>query len=125
MDLDDFKDLDQFYDDDDFNEDISEEIVDSTFKKMDRYKDSELIASGGMKDIYKAYDTKSKRYVALAKLREDVPEEQCEDFLNEAYLTASLEHPNIISIYDIGVDKFGSPVFSMELKISDSLAEIL
>ena len=92
------------------------EITTEAESNFNRYKDHELIASGGMKDVYKVYDSQNRRHIAMAKLRSDVPDEQCEDFFREAYLTASLEHPNIISLYDIGVDNEGVPFFTMELK---------
>jgi len=92
---------------------------------QERFKDKELIATGGMKNIFKVFDTKTNRNIALAELREDVPEEQSELFLKEAYLTAVLEHPNIISIYDVGSDENHFPFFTMELKVGDSLEKIL
>lgn len=90
-----------------------------------RYDIQELIAKGGMKEIYKAYDRQNARFIAMAKLRTDVKDEQSEDFLKEAFLTAALEHPNIISLYDTGVDKDGYPIFTMELKVGDTLTDIL
>lgn len=123
---DDFINLNQFYDDEEDSwEESSKSVLDKAENDFSRYENPELIATGGMKEIYKVYDTKNRRHVALAKLRSDVPEEQCEDFFKEAYLTAVLEHPNIISLYDIGVDDKGTPFFSMELKVGDSLGEII
>ena len=123
---DDFINLNQFYDDEeDTWEETSKKVLEKAGSDFSRYESPELIARGGMKDIYKVYDSKNRRYAALAKLRDDVPDEQCEDFFKEAYLTAALEHPNIISLYDIGVDDKGTPYFSMELKVGDSLGDIL
>ncbi|MCM8532293.1 MAG: serine/threonine protein kinase, partial [Lentisphaeraceae bacterium] len=92
---------------------------------LERFKEKEAIASGGMKNIFKVFDTKTNRYIALAELRDDVPEEQSELFLQEAYLTAALEHPNIISVYDVGIYDDHYPFFTMELKVGDSFSEIL
>ena len=112
---------DEFDDwDKDSLEDLSAHIID--FK---RYDIQDLIAKGGMKEIYQAFDKQNGRMIAMAKLRQDVKDEQSEDFLREAYLTATLEHPNIISLYDIGVDKDGYPIFTMELKVGDTLSDIL
>ena len=122
----DFINLNQFYDDEEDSwEESSKSVLSKAESDFVRYENPELIATGGMKEIYKVYDSKNRRHVALAKLRADVPEEQCEDFFKEAYLTAALEHPNIISLYDIGVDSNGTPFFSMELKVGDSLGEII
>jgi len=89
-----------------------------------RYTDEELIARGGMKDISKVFDPKTGRHIALAKLHADSPEELYEPFLREARLTALLDHPNIITIYDIGLDSESVPFFTMELKTGKSLAPV-
>lgn len=89
-----------------------------------RYLDREFIAAGGLKKVYKVFDTKMERFIAFAELKEDIPEEQCEVFLNEASLTASLRHPNIITVYDFGVSENHLPYMTMELKVGDTLADI-
>jgi serine/threonine protein kinase len=119
--------LNQIYSDpclDDW-ENASASDFESKSALRERFENKELIATGGMKNIFKVFDSKTNRYIALAELRDDVPEEQCETFLKEAYLTAGLEHPNIISIYDIGVYENHYPFFTMELKVGDSLSQIL
>jgi len=90
-----------------------------------RYSFCDTIAVGGMKTISRVHDSKADRYVAMATLHEETQEEWFEPFLREACLTARLEHPNIISIYNIGVNDAGRPFFTMELKVGDSLAGIL
>ena len=123
MDLSDKYDLDKLYESED--DDWADSLQGKFSSNHSRYENLELIAKGGMKEIYKAYDANNCRHIALAKLRPDVPEEQCEDFLKEAYLTASLEHPNIISLYDIDYDDQRNPIFTMELKVGDSLEQII
>ena len=91
----------------------------------ERYTSKELIATGGMKEIYKVFDTKLGRFIAMAQLIPDTNEELCETFLKEASLTASLEHPNIISVYDLGLNENHDPFFTMELKVGESLDEII
>ncbi|MCM8534095.1 MAG: serine/threonine protein kinase, partial [Lentisphaeraceae bacterium] len=120
----DIDDLNQFDEEDDWDK-SSLNALSSKSRDIHRYTNQELIATGGMKEIYKTFDTKNSRFVALAKLRSDVPEELCEDFLKEAQLTASLEHPNIITLYDNGVDDQGFPYFTLELKAGDTLGEII
>ena len=90
-----------------------------------RYYDHELIASGGMKNIFKVFDKKTGRHVALARLKDEIPVEAYEALLLEARLTSLLEHPNIISVHDIGLNPEQKPYFTMELKVGDSLREIL
>jgi len=90
-----------------------------------RYCDEELIARGGMKDVSKVFDPKTGRHVAIAKLHVNSPEELYEPFLREARLTALLDHPNIITIHDIGLDEHSIPFFTMELKTGQTLAELV
>jgi len=80
------------------------------------------IARGGMKTIYHAFAPRTGRDVALARLHSDSPRELFEPFVSEARLTALLDHPNIITIYDIGLDEESVPYFTMELKSGQSLA---
>ena len=91
----------------------------------DRYTDKEILALGGMKKVSRIFDSKTGRHVAMAELRAEAPSELFETFLREARLTALLEHPNIISVHDIGLSPEGLPFFTMDLKKGDSLATIL
>lgn len=90
-----------------------------------RYQNTELIAQGGMKTVTKVFDNKTGRYVAMAKLHSDAPKELYEPFLREAKLTAQLDHPNIISIHEIGLDEEQAPYFTMELKSGQGLHDII
>lgn len=90
-----------------------------------RYQDKEFIAAGALKNVFKVFDTKMTRHVALAELKEEIPEEQYEDFFTEASLTSSLRHPNIITVYEFGFNEVHIPYFTMELKVGDTLSDIL
>ncbi|MCM8531607.1 MAG: serine/threonine protein kinase, partial [Lentisphaeraceae bacterium] len=89
------------------------------------YGDLVEIARGGMKIVYKAFDSKTNRNIALAKLQVNKDKTQFEAFIREARLTAKLEHPNIINVYDVGLDEKENPYFTMELKSGDNLQDIL
>lgn len=91
----------------------------------DRYSDKTPLAKGGMKSISKVMDLKTDRYIAMAELHEGASEATYENFIREARLTANLEHPNIISIHDIGLQENSTPFFTMDLKVGDSLRVIL
>lgn len=69
-----------------------------------RYEILEKIGNGGMATVYKAQDQILKRYVAVKVLREEftTDEEFIRRFNTEAQSAASLAHPNIVSIYDVG-----------------------
>ncbi|WDE97576.1 serine/threonine-protein kinase [Lentisphaera profundi] len=86
----------------------------------EHYGEFELIAKGGMKCIGKVLDLRSNRYIAMARLHEDAPTDLYDSFIREARLTALLEHPNIISIFDMGVDG-EVPYFTMELQRGETL----
>ena len=70
-----------------------------------RYELEEKIGSGGMAEVYKAHDRLLARPVAIkilhAEYRSDM--EFIERFHREAKSAARLSHPNIVSIYDVGV----------------------
>ena len=119
------KDLGRFCEDEFEDTWENSESSGSTLDTSERYTNKQLIASGGMKEIFKVFDTKLDRDIALAQLIPDTDEELCEPFLREATLTASLEHPNIISVYDLGVNENHDPYFTMELKVGDTLNEII
>jgi streptogramin lyase/predicted Ser/Thr protein kinase len=68
------------------------------------YRLDELVGRGGMGVVYRAYDRRLKRSVALKLV---APERAADDhfrerFLAESELAAALEHPNVVPIYDAG-----------------------
>jgi tetratricopeptide (TPR) repeat protein len=67
----------------------------------DRYEQLELIGSGGMGRVYKAWDRKLKRTVAL-KILKDIEDYQ-DRFVREAEAQARIDHENVCRIYDTGV----------------------
>ena len=69
-----------------------------------RYEIIEKIGAGGMSIVYKAKCNKLQRYVAIKVLREEFvsDEEFVSRFRVEAQSAASLSHPNILNIYDVG-----------------------
>ncbi|WP_341877349.1 Stk1 family PASTA domain-containing Ser/Thr kinase [Defluviitalea saccharophila] len=71
-----------------------------------RYEIIERIGAGGMSIVYKAKCNKLQRYVAIKVLREEFAsdEEFVSRFRVEAQSAASLSHPNIVSIYDVGYE---------------------
>jgi len=69
-----------------------------------RYKIVEMIGGGGMANVYLAEDIILEREVAVKILRLDFAndEELIKRFNREAQAATSLDHPNIVSIYDVG-----------------------
>lgn len=70
----------------------------------DRYEIIEKIGTGGMSDVYKARDHVLGRCVAIKELKHEFSEDVnfVAKFRTEAQSAASLEHPNIVNIYDVG-----------------------
>ncbi|VGO15399.1 Serine/threonine-protein kinase PknD [Pontiella desulfatans] len=90
-----------------------------------RYRKLDPIASGGEKSIVRTFDERLKRCVAMAHpIKTETPDD-LEQFLREAQLTANLTHPNIVPIYNMGIDEAGTPFFTMELVPGDSLKDII
>ena len=87
-------------------------------QQIDRYRIIERLGMGGMAVVYKAFDTRLERDVALKLIRVDeIPASQHERlmkrFEREAKAMAKFSHPNIVPVYDYGeVD--GSPYLVME-----------
>ncbi|MHB9039607.1 MAG: protein kinase domain-containing protein [Melioribacteraceae bacterium] len=70
-------------------------------KTIDNYKVVSVLGKGGMGIIYKAYDTKLDRYVAIKMLNSQVNDKEhfIERFKREAKNQAKLSHPNIVTVY--------------------------
>ena len=75
-------------------------------KELGGYKILNEVGRGGMGVVYKAFDTKLKRIVALKVLRNLVHSDASEldRFLGEATAAAQMDHPNIISVFEIEKD---------------------
>ncbi|MCH2209005.1 MAG: serine/threonine protein kinase [Lentisphaerales bacterium] len=100
-------------------------IYDELSTLEQRYSQKTKIGSGGMKSIYKVLDQQTNRYVAMACLHEDSSEDLYEPFLREARINAIMDHPNIMTIHDIGLNENGQPYFTMDLKSDNHLQKIL
>lgn len=72
----------------------------------ERYEIIEKVGAGGMSVVYKAQCHKLKRYVAIKVLREEFAGDDTfvSKFRVEAQAAASLSHPNIINVFDVGSD---------------------
>ena len=100
-------------------------LYDALSRLDQHYEERGLIGRGGMKEVFCAYDVRATREVALAKPLASLTSDVYDAFLREAHITARLEHPGIINLFDMGIARDGRPFFTMELKRGRSLREIL
>jgi serine/threonine-protein kinase len=93
----------------------------------DRYNAVGVRGTGGMGAVVECLDQELGRRVALKHLRaEFVGDAAAENMLaREARVTGSLEHPNIVPVYDVGSTPAGGPFYVMRLVEQPSLAEVL
>src|SRR5436309_13968415 len=91
-----------------------------------RYEVGRLIGRGGMAEVYSAFDRTLGRTVALKVLRQGLAADHraVARFRREARAVAALTHPNIVSIYDVGVDG-QTPFMVMELVDGEALSSVV
>lgn len=83
------------------------------------------VARGGMGAVRTARESATRRTVAMkVMLRPDSAHDTAR-FVSEARITARLEHPNIVPIYDLGVDEQGKPFYTMKLVEGITLQRVL
>src|SRR5262249_44661268 len=90
------------------------------------YKVVSLLGRGGMGEVYRARDTRLKRDVAIKVLSEDTSADSRHSryFDQEARSASALNHPNIVTIYDIGRSDVGAYI-AMELIEGKTLRDVL
>ncbi|OGV50321.1 MAG: hypothetical protein A2017_15240 [Lentisphaerae bacterium GWF2_44_16] len=98
-----------------------------TVKPKDKYKFQKSLGYGGMKTVLQVRDKDTTRDIAMAVIPDsnNRPVDDLCRFVREARILANLEHPNIVPIYDIGIDGGNSPYFTMKLLKGGTLADIL
>jgi len=94
--------------------------------KVGAYEILSLIGKGGMGEVYRAYDPRLNREVAIKVLSESLLKQQSAllRFEQEAKVLASMSHPNILTVHDIVIDQ-RSLFVVMELLKGETLRERL
>jgi serine/threonine protein kinase len=94
--------------------------------RLGQYRILQRIGAGGMGEVYRARDEKLERDVAVKVLPRDlrVDDDRLRRFVNEARAASALNHPHILTIYDIG-ESGGVPFIAMELVDGVTLRERL
>ena len=94
--------------------------------KLGPYEIQSLIGAGGMGEVYRAHDSRLNRTVAIKILPASfsADRDRLQRFAQEARAAAALNHPNILSIFDIGEEQ-GAPYVVSELLEGETLRERL
>ncbi|HSF03326.1 MAG TPA: serine/threonine-protein kinase, partial [Solirubrobacterales bacterium] len=95
-------------------------------ERIGRYRILEPIGRGGMGSVYRAHDPTLDRLVAIKVMAQDAEAgaEAKTRFLREAQSAARLNHPNIITVYELGEDQ-GRVFIVMELLEGDPLSRVI
>ena len=88
------------------------------------YRIVEPIGAGGMGAVYKAFDSKLQRIVALKLLPAEYVSQQDRRrrFFQEARAASALNHPHILTVYEVGEDD-GKPYIAMEFVEGETLRQ--
>ncbi|MFY0541039.1 sigma-70 family RNA polymerase sigma factor [Nannocystis pusilla] len=90
----------------------------------ERYAIGEVFAAGGLGIVRRAHDRRLGRVVAVKTLRRRDPE-AARRFAVEARITARLQHPGIVPLYDVGRFADGEPYYCMKLVDGKSLERVI
>jgi serine/threonine protein kinase/formylglycine-generating enzyme required for sulfatase activity len=97
--------------------------------QLNRYKELGLLGRGGMGKVLLVHDRDLKREVAmkmlLSKRGDSVHEEALLRFIEEAQANGQLEHPNIVPVHDIGINREGQLYFTMKRIRGQSLKQVI
>src|SRR5258708_34725979 len=94
--------------------------------KLGPYEIQSVVGAGGMGEVYRAHGSRLDRTVAIKVLPASFSEarDRLQRFAQEARAAAALNHPNILSIFDIG-DQQGAPYVVSELLEGETLRDRL
>jgi non-specific serine/threonine protein kinase len=100
--------------------------ADMVGKTISHFQIEEEIAVGGMGVLYRAFDTRLHRHVAIKVLRAGLLNDPVsrERFIREARAASALNHPGIVTVYDIGEDS-GIDYIVMEYVEGNTLDEVI
>ena len=89
------------------------------------YEEGQEIARGGMGAIFSVRDPAARRVIALKRILGDVDDRAKLRFIDEAQITAQLEHPNIVPVHEVATGPDGKPYYTMKLVKGITLKKII
>jgi serine/threonine-protein kinase len=91
-----------------------------------RYTVGTLLGQGGMGEVLLATDEHIGREVAIKRIRAaDPTNEELSRFVREARVQGRLEHPAVVPVHDLGIDREGRPYFVMKRLAGTDMSELL
>jgi len=84
--------------------------------EVPEYEILRLLGEGGMGMVYQARQTAIDRSIAIKMVKPEAAKDkdECHQFLAEAVATGDLDHPNIVPIYDLGMNDAGALFYAMK-----------
>ena len=93
--------------------------------KLGEYVIGAEMGRGGMGVVYRTFDPRPRRHVALKLMLHRATAANLRRFRDEAQVTAQLQHPSIVPIYDAGQSASGEIYYTMRLVRGPTLAEVV
>jgi serine/threonine protein kinase len=106
------------------------ELAEQLPATVGRYQIQESIGYGAMGAVYRAFDPLIKRTLAIKTIRLDIQRSSpqyksfIDRFYHEARISGTLNHPNIVTLFDIG-EEAGHPFLAMEFVPGETIASII
>jgi len=98
----------------------------AAIEQIGKYSIVRSLGHGGMGTVYLAHDPTLDRFLAIKVVRGDATfSELFERFLREARAAANLTHPNLVTVYEVGVAQDGRPFMAMEYIGGPSLSAVI
>ncbi len=105
---------------------LSELLAGQLVPQSKAYEIVDQIGEGGMGKVYRAFDPRMDRYVALKVLKPEVPESFRRRFRREAVIAADFSHPNLTRVLDVGtVAETGLEWMTMEYLRGRDLGQVV
>jgi serine/threonine protein kinase/Leucine-rich repeat (LRR) protein len=100
-------------------------LLPEEFLREKKYDIGKVVAQGGMGAILDARDTTTERRVAMKVMLDGSSPDDLTRFIAEAKVTAQLEHPAIVPVYELSIDENGQPFYTMKMVRGITLRKVL